>query len=115
MTGVRDMLPQVAFNDLGKDEQAKWSQAVTHTSAAVFATPSAFEPWASGVPCGYIFCSDDNALPLPIQQEMAAQLGPDAVSATLQSGHCPFLSVPNQLLDAVQKVEHGLALKAVEA
>ncbi|KAK8035600.1 hypothetical protein PG993_010595 [Apiospora rasikravindrae] len=108
VVGVPEMIPQVAFNDLVAEEQAKWTKEMTHTSTALFATPSGHEPWASGTPCGYIFCSDDNALPFPIQQQMAAQLGPEPKIVTLKAGHCPFLSIPGQLVDAIKTLEAQL-------
>ncbi|KAK3493706.1 alpha/beta-hydrolase [Neurospora crassa] len=78
---------------------------ITHTSAALFATPSGYEPWKNGIPCAYIFCAEDHALPLAAQQKMAAQLGPEAKAVTLESGHCPFLSTPEQLVDAIKTLE----------
>jgi uncharacterized protein YlzI (FlbEa/FlbD family) len=35
---------------------------------------------------------------------MASQLGPDATTFTLKSGHCPFLSVPDEMVEVVEKV-----------
>ena len=98
------MFPQVGFNDMSPEDQARWSKEATHTSAALFATPSGYEPWASGIPCSYILCSDDNALPMPFQQGMVQQLGPEPRTATLKSGHCPFLSMPDDLLKALETV-----------
>lgn len=106
--GVAEMLPQVAFNDLDGEAQAKWAKEMTHTSTALFTSPSAHEPWAQGTSCGYIFCSEDNALPPPVQQQMAEQLGPEPATVTLRAGHCPFLSIPDQLVEAVQTLEARL-------
>lgn len=83
------------------EEAIGYSKHLTHTSASVFASPSSFEPWANGVPCAFIFCELDKALPLPVQQQMASQLGPNATTYSLQAGHCPFLSMPEQLRDVV--------------
>ncbi|KAK0649941.1 Alpha/beta hydrolase fold-1 [Cercophora newfieldiana] len=102
--GDAEMLPQVGFNDLPVDEQAKWVKEMTHTSTALFVAPSGYELWANGVPCSYLFCTEDNALPLAYQQGMAQQLGPENRTANLKSGHCPFLSVPDQLLKAFEDV-----------
>lgn len=104
MLGDAEALPQVAFNDLSGEEQARWSKEMTHTSIRLFASPSGYEPWANGVACKYIFCSQDNALPFPIQQQMAAQLGPSAATATLDAGHCPFLSIPDETIKAIKTV-----------
>ncbi|EAA28807.1 alpha/beta-hydrolase [Neurospora crassa] len=103
--GRQEMLADVMFNDLNAEEQQRWMTEMTHTSAALFATPSGYEPWKDGIPCAYIFCAKDHALPLAAQQKMAAQLGPEAKAVTLESGHCPFLSMPEQLVDAIQMLE----------
>ncbi|KAH8655214.1 alpha/beta-hydrolase [Xylariales sp. PMI_506] len=105
VTAAAELLPQIAFNDLEADAQAKWAKEMTHNSAALFAAPTGFEPWTNGVRCAYIFTEDDGALPYPIQQQMAAQLGPRPNAVTLKSGHCPYLSMPTQLLQAIQTVE----------
>lgn len=98
------MLPQVAFNDISPEEQTKWAAGMTHTSAALFATPALHEPWANGIPCSYILHTEDNALPLAHQQGMAQLLGPEAKTATLKAGHCSFLSIPDQLVKAIESV-----------
>ena len=103
------MLPQVAFNDMPDEaQQAQWASQMTHTSAALFATPSSYTPWTEGVPCAYIHTSIDNALPLLVQQQMAMQLGPDAPSVTLESGHCPHLSMPEKLVESIKDLEGKL-------
>lgn len=101
-------MPQVAFNDLSAEKTTLYISQLTHSSAVVFATPSTFEAWTNAIPCAYIFCSMDNALPLPIQQGMALRFGPDAETYTLQSGHCPFLSIPEELLEVMEKASAGL-------
>ncbi|KAL2193720.1 Alpha/beta hydrolase fold-1 [Corynascus similis CBS 632.67] len=106
VTGDPNMMPEVGFNDLPVDKQAYWAQQVTWTSAALFAAPSQFEPWTNGIPGAYIFETLDNALPYELQQNMAQQLqlGPDPRTATIESGHCGFLSMPERLLGALKQV-----------
>lgn len=98
------MFPEVGFNDMAPEDQQYWATQATWTSAALFAAPSAYEPWANGIPCSYIHTALDNALPLSYQQGMVQQLGPDPNVTTLQSGHCPFLSIPDALLAALKEV-----------
>lgn len=97
------MMPEVAFNDMSADKAAYYLDRCSHSSTSVFATPSTFEPWANGIDCAYVYCTDDNALPFPIQQQMAQQLGPEPVTWSLKAGHCPFASIPDQLLEVVKK------------
>ncbi|KAH7370556.1 Alpha/beta hydrolase fold-1 [Rhexocercosporidium sp. MPI-PUGE-AT-0058] len=101
--GVKSMMKEVAFNDMSDEKAAIYMEQMSHSSTSVFATPSTFEPWANDVDCAYIFCTEDNALPLPIQQQMAQQLGPEPVTWSLKAGHCPFMSIPDQLLEVVKK------------
>ncbi|ETS74471.1 hypothetical protein PFICI_14337 [Pestalotiopsis fici W106-1] len=107
--GKPELLPEVAFNDLDAEAQAKWAKEMTHQSAALYMSPSNYEPWTSGLPCGYIFCTDDNAVPLPLQQQMAALLAPGPAVATLKAGHCPHLSMPDDVVQAVQDVHSKLS------
>ncbi|CAN8106219.1 unnamed protein product [Discula destructiva] len=102
--GHPDMIAEVGFNDLSADEQAKWSKEMTHTSAALFASPAKYEPWAHGISCAYIHTAEDGALPYPIQQQMVQQLGPDAKTAVLKAGHSPYLSMPDELIKAIGSV-----------
>lgn len=102
MVGDAAALPQVAFNDLPAEDQARWAKEMTHTSIRLFASPSGYEPWANSVACKYIFCTQDNALPFPIQQQMAGQLGPDAATVTLDASHCPHLSIPDKVVEAIK-------------
>lgn len=71
------------------------------TGASCFVAPATYEPWAHGVPCAYIFAELDNCIPLPVQQFMASQIGPDTITFSLKAGHCPFLSVPDLTADAI--------------
>lgn len=97
-------MARVGFGDLSLEEQEKWSKEFAHTSAILFEGTSEYEPWNEGIPCAYIFTIDDGALPYPLQQQLAATLGPKAPSVTLKANHSPFLSVPNELLAAVEKL-----------
>lgn len=54
--------------------------------------------------CSYIFTTEDGAFPYAAQQGMAQQFGPHAKSATLKSGHSPFLSMPGELVKAIESV-----------
>ncbi|RDW68055.1 hypothetical protein BP6252_09451 [Coleophoma cylindrospora] len=113
VSGVAAMMPQVAFNDIPEEKMAEYGAQMSHTSALVFATPSTYEPWANGLPCTYIFLTDDNALPYPIQQQMASQIGPDAKTWSLKAGHLPHLSMPSELAKTIGEIsEYAVSKKA---
>lgn len=98
------MIPQLAFSDLPLEGQEKWAKEMTYTSAALFASPAVYEPWANGIPCSYIHTINDGALPFPVQQGLAQQLGPDAKTASLSSNHSPHVSMPEELVKAIESV-----------
>ena len=105
---------QVVFNDISEEKIPLFASQMSHTAASVFATPSSYEPWANGLPCAYIYCTEDNAIPLPTQKQMASQLGPNASTSSIKSGHCPHLSLPDQLAKLIeQTIDASLGKKAV--
>jgi len=93
--------PEVVFyHDLSTQEQATWISELRHTSAAAFSSPVSYEPWHE-LPCMYLFCENDKALPLPIQEQMAALLG-DCTTFRCTASHSPFLSMPEKVVEAVE-------------
>ncbi|KAB5551198.1 hypothetical protein GE09DRAFT_1174215 [Coniochaeta sp. 2T2.1] len=44
VSGDPGMFPQIGFNDLSPEDRARWAEEATHTSAALFAAPSGYEP-----------------------------------------------------------------------
>ncbi|KUI59066.1 Pyrethroid hydrolase [Cytospora mali] len=99
-----ESMSDVGLGYLPPEEQKRWGKELSHTSAILFEGVSEYEPWNEGIPCAYIFAEDDGAIHYPVQQKMAAQLGPNALTATLKSSHCPFLSMQKELLEAVEKI-----------
>ena len=55
------------------------------------------------VPRHYIECTDDQAIPLRQQRAMQAVL-PCASVTTLDSDHSPFLTCPDALVDALDRI-----------
>lgn len=98
------MIPEVAFSDCSPEDLKTAMSECSHTAAVLFVGESEYEPWNDGVPCAYIFTKQDGALPYPLQQQLAQQLGPNPVTVELDANHCPFVSVPDQLLAAVEKI-----------
>jgi hypothetical protein len=53
------------------------------------------------VPTTYVVCRDDHAIPV-VAQEMLAKRADEV--RRLDSGHSPFLSVPDDLLSIIREV-----------
>lgn len=93
-------MPDVAFNDLPAERAAQYTSQMTHTAASVFRTPITYEPWQD-IPCTYIMCEDDHALPLAYQQQMASMMS-GVTTFKIKAGHCPFLSVPEKVVEGLE-------------
>ncbi|CEO59973.1 hypothetical protein PMG11_04620 [Penicillium brasilianum] len=91
---------EICYNDLSLREQEKWSSRIVHTSRAVFEERVAHEPWHD-LPCMYLFCEDDKAIPLAVQESMASLLG-DYSQFRCPSSHSPFLSMPDKVAEACE-------------
>ncbi|KAH6717914.1 hypothetical protein BKA61DRAFT_716467 [Leptodontidium sp. MPI-SDFR-AT-0119] len=102
-TGMKSMIKEVEFNDMSDEKAAVFMDQISQYSASMFATPSTFEPWVNGIDCAYIFRTKDKGLPLPIQRQMPQQLGPGPARWSLKAGHCPYMVISNQALEALRK------------
>ncbi|KAL3474543.1 alpha/beta-hydrolase [Aspergillus californicus] len=98
------------YNDLPRAKGEELAEAnVTHNSTAAFGVVTG-APWKV-LPTVYVYLTADLAIYLPLQKSMVA----DAVGAggkiqveTLDAGHCPFLSRPDEFLDILLKVIGGV-------
>ncbi|KAL2829748.1 Alpha/beta hydrolase fold-1 [Aspergillus cavernicola] len=94
--------PDAAFHDLAPEEQQRWTSELVHTSREVFSGAATYEPWHQ-IPSAYIFCEEDRALPVQIQEMLAAKLGTE-LTFRLKSSHSPFLSMPDRLADVLEEL-----------
>ncbi|KAJ5386409.1 hypothetical protein N7509_008950 [Penicillium cosmopolitanum] len=91
---------QTFYHDISLEDQEKWISKLTHTSRAVFEDAVMHEPWHN-LPCMYIFCEKDQALPLFVQESMAGLLG-DYTQFRCESSHSPFLSMPEKVAEGCE-------------
>ncbi|CAI7625443.1 unnamed protein product [Penicillium glandicola] len=91
------------WQDLTLEEQEKWNHTTMHISRAVFSGAATYEPWHD-VPCSYIICEQDQALPPPIQELFASKMGGPDTTYRLPSSHSPFLSMPDRLVGVLGEI-----------
>ncbi|GKZ48180.1 hypothetical protein AbraIFM66951_011938 [Aspergillus brasiliensis] len=95
------------YNDLPKDVQDYWISELLPITAAGSQVPNTYEPWKY-IPCTYIKATQDQALPLEVQENMIATMG-SVTTMALDSSHSPFLSMPRDVAVLVQQsVKEGL-------
>ena len=97
------------YNDLSLKQQAKWtSRLVRHPTKAQFEPPKRQKlavAWRR-IPVTYLFCKEDQALPLPVQEMMVNRIEDAAGELKVdkkycEAGHSPFLSMPDRVVDIV--------------
>lgn len=91
----------IFYHDLSAADQQKWIAQLAHTSSAVFSGKSTYEPWHH-MPCMYIYCEKDKAIPLPVQQGIARSMGSDITTFNIAASHSPFLSMPENLVEGIE-------------
>ncbi|KAM3436127.1 hypothetical protein NHJ13734_005228 [Beauveria thailandica] len=104
----RDPL-KLFYNDL-EPQEAAWAESlrVAHGTVAQKTPLSARRAvaWRT-IPLSYIFCENDEAVPLALQNTMVSRAESDGVSVkrySLAASHSPFLSMPDKVADIVLDV-----------
>ena len=93
----------VFYHDLSPYEQERWIAQLSHTATAVFSGKNTYEPWKD-MPCSYIFCDQDRAIPLYVQEGIARGMGDGITTFHVDASHSPFLSVPEKLVEGIALV-----------
>ncbi|KAI0965869.1 hypothetical protein F4678DRAFT_313690 [Xylaria arbuscula] len=95
------------YGDVEHSLAVKAVSSLTPMSSQVLVEESTYEPWNQGFEVGYIFTENDKSIPISLQKQMFAQFPSGCFSASLATGHSPFLNAPDALSDAIQSgIEH---------
>ncbi|KUJ18949.1 alpha/beta-hydrolase [Mollisia scopiformis] len=93
------------YNDLPPDQQAYWaSQLLPHSYATKFQGTKTVA-WKK-VPCSYLICENDNAIPSFVQEAMVKKCqeeGAEMEAERIKSGHSPFLSKVDETADFLRR------------
>ena len=93
------------YNDLSKQEQDHWISELKHHPAIAQLTPLTYVAYKHH-PMSYLYCTNDQALPLQVQEMMVGGCGVNVETHSCDAGHSPFLSQPESVLEAVRKSLH---------
>ena len=99
------MPEQVFYNDLAKDEKTYYASLLQNQTSASFITPLTYAAWQHH-PVSYLFCKNDQAIPLEKQQQIVADSGIESAVRRFEcdAGHSPFLSQPQVVVDMVREI-----------
>ena len=102
---VQDPGPNL-YADLSAAEQEHWiAQLKPKASAALFGSGPTYAGWRE-VPCSYLICEHDKAIPLTAQQYMVSRAvaeGAEMYTETCSASHSPFLSQPEVVVALVER------------
>jgi hypothetical protein len=94
--------PAIFYNDLPSETANTWSSQLHHQAWPTFQTPLSHAAYKD-VPSTYLLCEQDAAIPLVAQQAMAGFVGEGITTHLCKSGHSPFLSMPETVVNVIRK------------
>ncbi|KAJ5825734.1 alpha/beta-hydrolase [Penicillium riverlandense] len=98
--------PESFYNDLEPETAEEFARGnVTHNWGAALG-PMKGAPWKD-LPTTYVHCTQDMAIMHPLQQSMvqdAVNAGGKLIVETIDAGHCPFLSQPEEIVRIVSQM-----------
>jgi pimeloyl-ACP methyl ester carboxylesterase len=109
---VTPLNPQeIFYNDLSAAAAAPWISDLKTHSYPTFSSKVSVMPWKV-IPSTYVVCEKDNALPLPVQEDMIAMAKGMAANSfdvieRCEASHSPFLSMPEYLASVLVKAAGG--------
>ncbi|KAJ6034668.1 uncharacterized protein N7446_009422 [Penicillium canescens] len=107
-TMVAKNAPESFYNDIDSARAEDLASSnVTHNWLAASGQVNG-APWKD-MPMTYIYCTRDLAIMLPLQESMVrdalnAEGTSRLITETIDSGHCPFLSKPEEVIRILQRV-----------
>ena len=99
-----DYAHDVFYNDMPEAQAAQPIADLRPHSSQTGFSPSPKAAWQEAAYAGqlaYITCKDDHCVPLSMQAAKVEGSGVSFQVVQLESGHCPFLSCPQQLATTV--------------
>ncbi|OOO11944.1 hypothetical protein OAory_01084140 [Aspergillus oryzae] len=92
------------YHDLSPEMLAEAEAQLTHSCIGAYTESVNYEPWRD-ISCAYIFCEEDRALGLPVQEmlvEMMRESAPFPVlTGRLKASHSPFYSMPGETAEVI--------------
>ncbi|KAL8372156.1 hypothetical protein RB595_001786 [Gaeumannomyces hyphopodioides] len=98
----RSVVPEKAKDIFDVEDKVLVAEAIAalrQMTSKAFEEPSRYAPWKNGFNVGYIFTTEDVAVPFSFQQAMFSQFPAGSFTATMETGHSPFFNEPKELAD----------------
>jgi hypothetical protein len=92
------------YNDLSPSEQEHWTSLLKPHPASAQTTALTNEAYRY-VSTSYLFCENDQALPVFVQEELVKNAGVEIGVERCTSGHSPFLAMPERVVEVIEGLE----------
>ncbi|KAJ5692705.1 hypothetical protein N7462_002128 [Penicillium macrosclerotiorum] len=89
----------IFFNDLTEEERKKWVQVMKTQPAEGWDDVISYTGWKD-VPSVYLICENDQLLPVPLQEQLAALANSRVERCS--AGHLAQLSQPGRVIEVIQ-------------
>lgn len=95
---------KIFYNDLPEEKAQDLVKQIKPQSYQVMHSKLSYAAWKH-VPCTYLYCSRDMAIPLEVQKMMVNETagGVDMRTDEIDAGHSPFLSKPREMAESIIK------------
>ncbi|TVY82177.1 hypothetical protein LSUE1_G002460 [Lachnellula suecica] len=105
---LNEKAKDVFYNDVQEDVANEMMKETTMTQQAFgcFNSPVNFVASDLTIPATYLFCENDNCVPIAVQERQAAS-APNLILERCSAGHSPMLSHPDRLVEIIVKVAQG--------
>ncbi|KAF3033744.1 hypothetical protein E8E12_002963 [Didymella heteroderae] len=90
----------IFYNDLDKAVQDEQISSLQTFSYQMYFQKTTWAPYKE-VASSFVYCTKDNAIPLPIQQGMVKGSGASFKETTVEASHSPFLSKVDEVTKAI--------------
>ncbi|ESZ98344.1 hypothetical protein SBOR_1222 [Sclerotinia borealis F-4128] len=94
---------QICYNDLTLEQQKHWVEELGTAPTIVHMT-SVTHAAHLHYPVTYLYCEEDQAMPLEIQERMVKEVGVEFQIKRCSAGHSPYLSQPETVLRVVEEI-----------
>ncbi|EMF13551.1 alpha/beta-hydrolase [Sphaerulina musiva SO2202] len=103
-----DRPAEIFYNDMPEADQQAAIANLLPFSYQVFHSPLTYAAWRD-VPSTYLYCKQDAAIPLQIQELMVTGTaqGVPIKTETVDTGHSPFMTKPAEVAEAIKRAAAG--------
>ena len=106
------MCASIFYNDMSDADAKLWAQNLDIQAASPSITPVKEPCWNLEIPITYMICTNDQASPVFLQELMLNNVKKSHWKIERRdTGHCPFLSKPEVVVDLIQQIEKEEAKK----